>query len=277
MHMTVTMATIRDAISAMELSGHPVCIHASLRSFGWVEGGAQTVIEALLAEGCTVLVLTLSFAFASPPPLERRLIRNGEDYTHYSDQSINCGPIYSPDTQEMERGMVGAIPAAVVAMPERIRGNHPRDSFTGVGPMASQLISGQSALDVYSPLRKLAQSDGFVALMGVGLDKMTLLHLAEKQAGRTLFRRWANSAAGEPLEVEEGGCSRGFVQLEPPLSPLATCRRVGKSLWRVFSAEATLEAAAEAIRRDPMITHCGNAACLECRDAVLGGPVLTPV
>ena len=275
MHLIVTMATIRDAARTLGLSGRPVCIHASLRSYGWVEGGAQTVIDGLLAEGCSVLVLTLSFAFASPPPLERRLVRNGVDYARYSGHPINDGPLYSPDAQEVERGMVGIIPATVVAMPERIRGNHPHNSFTAVGPLANQLISEQSAQNVYAPLRALAQLGGFIVLMGVGLDKMTLLHLAEQQAGRTLFRRWATGANGNPIEIEEGGCSRGFVQFEPVLSPLQTTLHVGQSLWRVFPAEATLEAATDAIRRTPRITHCGNVACLECRDAILGGPILT--
>ncbi len=272
--MNVTSAMISNAVQTTGLSGHPVCLHASLRSFGWVEGGAQTVIDGLLSEGCTVLVYTLSFAFTSAPPPERRPGQNGIDYAAYLSSYVNSGRVYSPDTQELDRAMVGAIPAAVVAMPERIRGNHPRASFTAVGPLASRLIAGQSALDGFSPLRALARARGFVVLMGVGLDKMTLLHLAEKQAGRNLFRRWANGAEGAPVEVEEGGCSRGFVRLESVLSPSATTCRVGLSNWRVFVAGATLEAAATAIRRDPTITHCGNPDCSDCRDAALGGPIL---
>ena len=159
-------------------------------------------------------------------------------------------------------------------MPQRVRGDHPRDSFTAVGPRAQELISGQTPEDVYAPLRALADAGGAVLLMGVGLDKMTLLHLAEQQAGRRLFRRWANGADGQPVEVTEGGCSGGFMNLKPVLSPLMTTITVGKSLWRVFSASAAVDAAAEAIRLNPMITHCGQASCLECRDATLGGPVL---
>jgi len=49
--------------------------------------------------------------------------------------------------------------------------------------------------------------------------------------------------------------------------------RVGQSLWRVFPAKHALAIAAEAIRREPLITHCGQA-CERCDDAVLGGPLL---
>ena len=270
----VTLGDIRLATQAAGLAGRPVCVHASLRSFGWVEGGAQTVVNGLLAEGCTVMVLTITWAYASPPPPGRRPAQNGTDYAQYYGQTINSGPVYSPDSQDIERDIMGAIPDAVLAMPQRVRGSHPRDSFTAIGPMAEQLISGQTSEDVYAPLRALAKADGAVVLMGVGLDKMTLLHLAEQQAGRRMFRRWANGANGMPIEVAEGGCSVGFGNLKPILSPLMSQMTVGKSLWRIFSAAEALNTAADAVRQHPMITHCGNPKCAECRDAVLGGPMM---
>jgi len=65
-----------------------------------------------------------------------------------------------------------------------------------VGPLAQQLISGQQPLNVYAPFRALAEAGGWVVLMGVGPDKLTLLHYAEQLAGRIPFRRWANDPAG---------------------------------------------------------------------------------
>ena len=271
--MSVTKLDIRNAVKAAGLPQKPVCIHASLRSFGCVEGGAQTIIEGFLAEGCTVLVFTLSFHYFSAPPLDRRPAQNGLDYERFLGAPINVGPVYSVDSQELEKEMVGAVPAAVLAMPGHIRGNHPTNSFTAVGPLAGRLVSGQTPRDVYAPLRALAEWGGFVVLMGVGLDKMTLIHLAEQQAGRNLLRRWANGGDYNPLETEEGGCSGGFSRLEPALSPLEPTAQVGSSHWRVFPAKAALEAAAQAIQTDPRITHCGDLSCLECRDAVLGGPL----
>ncbi len=271
--MGVTKLDIRNAVKAAGLSQKPVCIHASLRSFGWVEGGAQTIIDGFLAEGCTVLVLTLSFHYFSAPPVGRRPAQNGLDYERFLGVPINAGPVYSVDSQEIEKEMVGAVPAAVLAMPGHIRGSHPTNSFTAVGPLAGQLISGQTPHDVYAPLRVLAGLGGFIVLIGVGLDKMTLIHLAEQRAGRNLLRRWANGGGDDPLETEEGGCSGGFSRLEPALSPLETTAQVGSSHWRVFPAKAALEAATQAIQTDAEITHCGGLSCLECRDAVLGGPL----
>jgi aminoglycoside 3-N-acetyltransferase len=76
------------------------------------------------------------------------------------------------------------------------------------------------------------------------------------------------------MEVEAGGCSGGFGNFEPVLAPLETKETVGASLWRVFPAQATIDAAARAIRQDPMITHCRHPGCGRCRDAAAGGPVL---
>ena len=264
--------TIRDHVRFLNLSGQALCIHSSLRSFGRVDGGARTVVDALLEEGCTVLVPTFT-EYGVPPPPQRRPARNGWDYDNFTQVWEGIDKVYTPATNELDQAGMGAIPAVVVQMPGRIRGNHPLCSFTAVRPLAHALIAAQAPLDVNAPLAALAAVGGFVVLMGVGLDTMTLLHLAEQHAGRTLFRRWANGPDRETLEVETGGCSDGFDKLEPFLAPVMQEATVGNSQWRIFPAQRTLALAAETIRRTPMITHCGKSPC-RCDDAVLGGPLL---
>ncbi len=268
----VTAADIHNALRSLGLREHCLCVHSSLRSFGWVEGGAQTVVDAVLAEGCTLLVPTFTEFQVSPPP-HLRPARNGWNYSRAVTEE-NTSVIYSREMTEVAEEDMGAVPAAVARMPQRIRGNHPLCSFAAVGPLAEEMIQGQAPLDVNAPLRVLAKMGGFVVLMGVGLQAMTLLHLAEQRAGRVLFRRWANGSEGQIVEVETGGCSHGFHNLEGLLSPLMREARVGNSRWRVFPATGTLKAASEAIRRDPAVTHCGETPC-RCDDAVQGGPILT--
>jgi aminoglycoside 3-N-acetyltransferase len=269
----LTRERVRQGVRDLGLSGRPVCVHASLRSFGCVEGGAPTVVEGLLAEGCTVLVPSFSEDFGVPPPPDRRPARNGWDYRRFRGSTRGIGRVYTPETSEIEPGM-GAIPAAVVNRPGRVRGNHPLCSFAAVGPLAATLPADQAPSRVYAPLARLAELGGAVILMGVGLDSLTLLHLAEQRAGRRSFRRWANGLDGQPMEVDCGGCSDGFPRLEPILAPLSSETRVGQSRWRAFPAQAALDAAAAAIRANPEITHCGDPACERCNDAVAGGPIL---
>ena len=271
--MTVTEQEIRGALCSLRLPGRVVCVHSSLRSFGHVAGGAPAVVRAFLGEGCTLLVPTFTSTFEVAPPAHLRFERNGWDYDRPTAPGRISSGTYVTSATDIDRDM-GAIPAAVVSWPGRVRGRHPLDSFTAAGPRAAELVSGQSPTDVYAPLAALARAGGYVLMLGVGLERMTLLHLAEKRAGRTLFRRWANDARGRPSAVEVGGCSEGFAKLEPALRPLARTTAVGQSSWRLFPAAEALARAASAIRAEPGITHCGVASCERCNDAVAGGPIL---
>lgn len=269
----MTRKGIKAGVERLGLSGRAVCVHSSLRSFGRLEGGAATVVDGLLAEGCTVVVPTFSWRAFAVRPSRARPPRNGWDYNSGRSESAGENRIYSTDTAEIDAHM-GAVPAAVVARRGRVRGDHPLCSFSAVGPLADELISKQQPLRVWGALEALCEHDGVVVLMGVGLSKMTLLHRAEQEAGRAPFRRWGNGPEGTPIEVQAGGCSGGFGNFEPVLAPLERQTKVGPSVWRVFPAEAAVGAAARAIRRDPMITHCGDPGCGRCRDAVAGGPLL---
>jgi aminoglycoside N3'-acetyltransferase len=273
--MATTVQEIQQAIQHLGLSGRALCQHASLRSFGWVEGGASAVLQRFLAEKCTVLVPTFSWnAFSVPAPVGMRPERNGYDYAVPRPPSPGMNRIYTPQTQEIDLDM-GAIPAAVVAFPQRVRGNHPLCSFSAIGPQAKELVAGQEPLHVFAPLEALAATQGWVLLMGVGLESMTLIHLAEQKAGRRLFRRWANGLDRQPMEVEVGGCSYGFEQLTPLLASIEKRLEVGQSLWRAFAAKDILEIARQAIQHNPSITHCSEEACWRCQDAIAGGPLLT--
>ncbi|HEY3108147.1 MAG TPA: AAC(3) family N-acetyltransferase [Chloroflexota bacterium] len=265
---------VRAAVRRLGLAGQPLCVHASLRSFGWVEGGAAAVVEALLDEGCTLIVPTFCWdAYAVDPLPHQQPARNGASYVAAPRRRPGSDRVYTPAVQELDRAEMGAIAAAVLAMPGRARGNHPLCSFGAVGPASGALVAGQAPLRVFAPLAAVAAAGGAVVLMGVGLSKMTLLHLAEQRAGRLMFRRWANGPDGRPMEVEVGGCSEGFPRLEPALGWLEWRERVGGSVWRVYPAAETLDAAAVAIRAEPSITHCRRPGC-RCDDAVAGGPLL---
>lgn len=233
----------------------------------------MAVVYGLLAEGCTVMVPTFSWMFAIPPTPNMRRPRNGWDYDSFDGSTSGIGRVYTSDTVEIDKDM-GSIPSAVVAMPQRTRGNHPLCSLTTVGPLERELVLGQRPLNVFAPLKELAEANGSIILMGVGLGTMTLIHLAEQMSGRNLFRRWANGPDGQPMEVEVGGCSDGFGNLEQILSPLARTTKVGQSTWRIFPAKATLETMERSIRKDPWLIHCSNAGCDRCNDAVAGGPIL---
>ncbi len=270
--MAVTRRDLDDAIDALALGGHVVGAHSSLRSFGRLEGGADTFVDAFLDAGCTLLVPTHSWGFATNHAAGMRPDRNGWDYSMNVARPVFPGT-FRTDSNAIDRNM-GAIPRAVLARPGRARGDHALASFAAIGPLAHDVIDGQTATAVHAPLRALADHDGAILLVGVGLTRMTLLHFAEQEAGRAQFRRWATDATGATSMVESGGCSEGFEQLAGVLAPIETRRRVGRSEWRCFPAAEVVRRAAAAIAADAASTHCGMRACRRCDDAALGGPVL---
>jgi aminoglycoside 3-N-acetyltransferase len=113
----VRFDAIRAGVRALGLTGTTVCLHASLRSFGRVAGGADGVVDGFLTEGCTIIVPSFSAGFgipgfSVPPPILARPERNGTDYRHFSECMGGISRIYSPDTQDIEPGL-GAVPRAL--------------------------------------------------------------------------------------------------------------------------------------------------------------------
>jgi aminoglycoside N3'-acetyltransferase len=270
--MKVSRDDIQRAVQQLGLSGRAVCVHSSLRSFGRVNGGADAVVDAFLAEGSTLIVPSFTWALSVPPPPHLRYRRNGWNYERDIALTTGIGRIFTPATLEIEKEM-GAVAAAVVARPGRARGNHPLCSFSAIGPLAERIVENQLPDDVFAPLQALAESGGYVVLMGLDLRRLTLIHLAEKLSGRTLLRRWANDATGRILAMEVGGHSRGFETLRPYLPCLKTCQ-VGASRWTFAPAQSVLDQAVEALRRDPALTHCEYPDCQPCNDIAAGGPIL---
>jgi len=274
MILTEQLITAADELAP---PNRPVMLHASLGSFrAHIAGGADALLDALLTRNRTVLVPTFTepqFSLAAPTTLRPK--RNGIDYTKPSAAPTQSeGTVYTVDCGLINPHL-GVFPATLINRAGAVRGTHPLNSFAALGPLADKLISEQSPADVYGPIRELAAHEGKIILIGVGLNRMTALHLAEQQSGRRPFLRWARAADSRVSMVEVGSCSEGFPRLEPELHPYAQTAVVGASLWRAYPARQTLTAATAAITADQSITHCPDSDCPLCRDSIAGGPIET--
>lgn len=271
----ITPHDLTAAINELAPPDHPIMLHVSLRSFGArIDGGADALLDAFLARGRTVVVPAFTEPqFNVPAPAALRPARNGIDYAD--------PPSASPLAEDSayDRGCVlinphlGAFPANALQRAGVVRGDHPLNSFAALGPLANDLIKMQNPTDVYGPIRQLAEHEGRVLLIGVGLNRMTAIHLAEQESGRNLFLRWARTRDGGVSMFPVGSCSEGFPRLEPVLHQHEHAANVGDSRWRAFPAREAIDAASDAIRRDQAITDCGDKECLLCRDSIAGGPV----
>jgi len=133
--MVVTEQDIRQALRALNLPGKVVCLHSSLRSFGEIAGGAITLVRAFLDEACTILVPTFSSVFEVAPPPHLQFERNGWNYSATFASKRSSERVFTPEVLDVDRSM-GVIPATALSWTNHIRGNHPLDSFTAVGPQA---------------------------------------------------------------------------------------------------------------------------------------------
>ena len=73
----VASSDIAKGVRSLGLAGRPVCLHSSLRSFGVVDGGADSVIVGFLETGCTLMVRSLSWRYAVLPVEGLNLVQAG--------------------------------------------------------------------------------------------------------------------------------------------------------------------------------------------------------
>ena len=184
--MTILAEDLTAAVEELVPAGRPLIVHVSLRSFGApIEGGADTLLDALLTRGRTVLVPAFTEPqFGLPAPAALRPARNGIDYAKFpAEPRLPEGTAYTPGCELINAGL-GVFPATLIKRGGAVRGGHPLNSFAAFGPQAEELIAAQSPADVYGPIRELAAREGRILLIGVGLNRMTAIHLAEQQSGR---------------------------------------------------------------------------------------------
>ena len=276
----ILQSTLRSALKQLGLEGRSVCVHSSIKSFGdHLENGFDGLLSSFIDCGCTVMAPTFSKMFMQQPDGLYQPEQNG---TAYGDEifatpfKYDPSLIYSPDTTQIATIFMGAFPTFLVQQPGRVRGAHPINSFTAIGPKAHQLIDGQTWRNVYAPFEALIEDDGYILLLGVHLDHTTLIHYAEQQAGRTLLVRWANDAQRQIQPCFIGTCSVGFQNFYPYVQDLETQIKVGNSLWRCFKAKDLAERCTQVLREHPEVSHCGDPGCLKCNHMALGGPILPP-
>ena len=175
----------RDILKALEAvgvqPGQTIMVHTSLSALGFVCGGAQVVIEALLeavGKDGTLMMPTQSWKNLDPtagvhwqePEEWWQIIRDN-------------WPAY--DKAITPTNTMGAVAEMFRRWPGALRSDHPARSVAALGKHAEYLTQDHDLSDIFgetSPVGKLYALDGYVLLIGVGYDKNTSLHLADVRA-----------------------------------------------------------------------------------------------
>lgn len=182
--------------------GMVVIAHASLSSFGRVRGGAPAVVAALrsaLGPEGTLAVPAFTPSVRDPFPA---VAGPGDEAVNRARDRV---PLFHPGTP----AEMGAIPDAVLALPDSLRSTHPQVSVAAVGPRAARITAEQSlgyAVGARSPFGALRELGAWILLLGVGHNRNSFLHHAEGLAAghRRKRRRFPYALGHERVWVETG-------------------------------------------------------------------------
>jgi len=227
--------------------GDIVGVHSSLSSFGYVEGGADAFIDALLEvvgkEGTIVMPTdSTNIVEVKRTPEE---IAMGVAWLYkilpYDLQETPCTTGIIPETFRKRKGV--------------IRGSHPTHSLAAIGPKANELVEGW---------HRALELDGYILLIGVGLEVCTAMHLAEK---RVQFPKHILKKITPPKELLEKypetewewdfGPYPDFSKMEEPCKDHGIMKivKVGEATVKLLRLRELIDLYTKNLRRDPDIFY----------------------
>lgn len=192
----VRSGLVRDLRALGVRAGGVLMVHTKMSAIGWVVGGTQTAIEALLEvlgpEGTLIAYAGWEddpWHLAAWPP---------EWQAAYRAEL----PPFDPELSEADHA-VGRLPERLRTWPgSRASGGHVM-RMVAVGARAEWLTRDQPWDDPQgpgSPLAKLVEADGQVLMLGAPLETLTVIHHAESLVEGPEKRRVTYA-----VPVREGG------------------------------------------------------------------------
>jgi aminoglycoside 3-N-acetyltransferase len=239
---------IRDFKTLGIQSGDLLLVHSSLSTLGWVEGGAETVIRALLEtlgpEG-TLAVPTLT-------------------------GSEQDGPNSPPQFDARETPCwTGRIPETLRDWKDAHRSAHPTHSVAAVGAKAKALTEGhedaETPCGLNSPYDKLVSGGGKILLLGVDHRCNTAFHHIEELAQRpyhlqavpTLvnFKDETGRCLTRTMRLHAWGTPRDFNRVETDLisAGAEAVGKVGQATARLLDAGKMVRTVLAGMVSDPNI------------------------
>ncbi|MCL5031860.1 MAG: AAC(3) family N-acetyltransferase [Thermotogae bacterium] len=235
--MNVDLGTIVESLKLLGLkNGDAVLVHSSLSSFGYVEGGSETVIKALIrcvGEEGTIVIPTLTGKREdgpdNPPVFD---VRNTPCWT-------------------------GRIPNEFMKDPRSKRSLHPTHSVSVIGPLTEFLIKDHensiTPCGKESPYYRLAQKGGYILLIGVNQESNSTLHTVEeiakvpyhmqKMPTNCVIIDYNGNKSIKSLYLHDWGTPRNFQVIDNDLEKLGIMRKekCGNSTLRLIKSIDMIE------------------------------------
>lgn len=238
---TVSPRELDEGLAHLGLNGSQhLIVHASLKSFGSLEGGARTVVDSLARRTATLVAPAFTYD---------TLMNNPDDRIRAS---------YHRDSRVSRD--IGRVPQEIVERAAADRSFHPALSFVAMGQQAEQIVAAQTLDCPYQPIGALYDLDGYALLMGVDFGSNTTIHYAEYVAGVPLLARFV------PLHglVEAAAfpnCSADFDNLLPFIQGLGREVQVGSSQLRLYRVRDLVDQAVAMLQRQPEGLLCTYRYC----------------
>jgi len=253
---------IRQVLDALKLRGDRIAVHASLSSFGRVDGGADAICHALMdAVGPDGTILMPAFTYAETL---------GAEFEPNADaRKVPRTAAFHPELPVSRE--IGAVAETFRRLPGIMRSNHPTHSFSAWGRDARAVLSTQRDNNLLGPLKKLNVMRGHIVLLGTTLASVTALHLAEEQLRMPYLGRCTavriNAAGYDERVVLENvpGCSRAFGRLEDMVDvnkTLALSLPHGSA--RKIPIRYLVTIATKQLEDDPAAFVCDEPSCASC-------------
>jgi aminoglycoside 3-N-acetyltransferase len=165
---------------------------------------------------------------------------------------------------------IGEIAHRLCSWPASRRSRHPAYSFVAVGNDSDRLVRSYSLTDPLQPLKTLLKQDSFVLTVGVELESVSVIHMAEQQVLPRKYpreRALTMSSTGPVwVEVHALGCSVGFQKLGTHIGQRDIQQaKIGSGIARLYPMKELIATAQRVLDDDPMALACGRAECLSCQ------------
>ncbi len=267
--MSISKDDINNFLIDSNLSNKNVIVHASLSSIGHVDGGADTIIDALMKTCRSIYMPAFSYESNTSPPLDDRPPLNGCNYDFYNNWNYPQIP-FDPIKASINDAM-GLIAKTFFEKEGVSRSSHGWNSWLGWGEESERILADHKWNRPNQPLEKLMRQDAVIILLGVGLEKCTALHLAEELAGRKPFIRWMVDSNKKVRRIRVNGCGNGFSRLFNLIDKILSKQVIGNADVLIADLKDLVLRCCNIIKENPYITMC-SIRCRRCQDAISGGP-----
>jgi aminoglycoside 3-N-acetyltransferase len=260
----LTRQSIAESVRSLGLKpGGVVFMHSSLSSLGEVDGGADTVVDALLD------VLGPEGTLAVPT---------------FSSINRRRGRAYDPDRTPSE---VGHITNTLRSRPNAFRSPHLWQSMSAIGKRAEEMMSVHrpAAWAADGPFWRLYEWDAHIMLLGVPYFRSTFWHLIEQwvqpayarwktSTGRVRHRDGTESPLQETTFGPKPGYSHDFNKFGSRLEAkgLVNIGTIGNAMARLYRARDAFDTGVAEYRRDPTLMIGDIKALTQLPDGVIVGP-----